>query len=111
MEHTHNNKTRSAALSIAWNIRKTTGASWGDCQRKAWAALRLKAQLRTGACTFSYVKENGETRKATGTLCPDLFTYSSKGDAKPGSPAVIRYFDLDANGFRSFRIDRLTLAA
>lgn len=66
--------------------------------------------MQAGAVTFSYQKEDGSTRHATGTLNAELFQYESKGTGKAGSPAVIKYFDLEAGAFRSFRAERLLAA-
>ena len=104
----NNNNNRAAALSLAWAIRKESNLTWGQCQRQAWAAVKLRNTLAVAAVEFAYLKENGETRKAYGTLCPSLFTYESKGTGSPAKLTVVRYWDLDAAAFRSFRADRLT---
>lgn len=100
---------RSSILSLAWAIRKQSGLSWGECQRKAWATVRLRSAMQAGPVNFSYTKEDGTTRPAVGTLNAELFQYESKGTSKQASPAVIKYFDLEAGGFRSFRAERLLL--
>ena len=102
--------TRAAALSLAWAIRKESGLPWGQCQRQAWAVAKLRNTLAVAIAEFSYTKENGETRKASGTLCPDLFTYESKGTGAAAKPTVVRYWDIDAGAFRSFRAERLKVA-
>jgi hypothetical protein len=108
---THNkNNNRAAALSLAWAIRKETTQSWGAAQRQAWAVIRLRNAMAAAAVQFSFVKENGEVRKANGTLCANLFTYESKGTGAAAKPCVVRYWDLDANGYRSFNAGRLIAA-
>lgn len=108
--NTNNNNNRAAALSLAWAIRKESNLAWGQCQRQAWAVVKLRNTLAVAAVEFSYLKENGETRKAHGTLSATLFTYENKGTGTPAKPTVVRYWDLDAAAFRSFRADRLTVA-
>ncbi len=106
---TQSKLNRSEILASAWAIRKQTGLNWSECQRSAWRAARLRSALHTGAISFKFTKEDGTTRAALGTLCPSLFHYESKGAGK-SNPAVIKYFDLEAGAFRSFRIERLLAA-
>lgn len=108
---TQNTLSRSSILALAWAIRKQSALPWGECQRKAWAAVRLRSALQAGPVTFTYTKEDGSTRPALGTLNPSFYQYENKGTGKQASPAVIRYFDLEAGGFRSFRAERLLPAA
>jgi hypothetical protein len=99
---------RSQILTAAHKVRKANPAlSWGECQKQAWAAYRLKEAMQSSIVEFSFVKSDQSVRTAKGTLNGDLFQYESKGASVPSSPDVIRYFDTEANGWRSFRIERL----
>ena len=77
-------------------------------------AFHLLEQLGKGEVRFEYLKANGELRKARGTLCrgisPELDSYEFKDD-KPDVGqkdfGIIVYFDLDKEGFRSFKAERL----
>lgn len=99
---------RSQILTAAHKVRKANPAlSWGECQKQAWAAYRLKEAMQSGIVEFSFIKSDKPVRTAKGTLNGDLFQYESKGASVLTSPDVIRYFDTEANGWRSFRIERL----
>lgn len=54
--------------------------------------------------TFIYRKSDGTYRKATGTSCLTLIPDASQptGKGKPHDDKVKRYYDLDADGWRSF---------
>ena len=78
----------------------------------AWWFESFRAQLRTGVYRFSYFKEDGSIREARGTL--DFSRIPAEHQPKPlsGAPDVrpenyetFRYYDLDAEGWRSFRLD------
>ena len=78
----------------------------------AWWFESFRAQLRTGVFRFSYFKLDGSIREARGTL--DLSRIPAEHQPKPlsGAPDVrpesyetFRYYDLDAAGWRSFRLD------
>lgn len=97
---------RVEALTLAWQIVKTVRLPFVKAQAQAWATVRLKARMQTGPVTFQYIKDDGTTRFAVGQYVTTDTTISS---SKPTSPLVVRYFDTLANGWRSFRADRLII--
>lgn len=100
--------SRSQVMTAAHAIhRQDASLTWSACQSAAWKAVRLRAALRAGVAEFSYTKENGELRQATGTLNAAHFQYQSKGTDRVENPMVIKYYDLAAGAFRSCRVDRL----
>lgn len=107
------NQMRSEVLTLAWAIKKQNQfLGFGYCQKKAWEITKLKKALRTGVARFTFQKNDGEIREATGTLNADFFTYTSKVSNRAELPCVIKYFDLEKNAFRSFRAERfLSMAA
>ena len=65
----------------------------------------LKEKLRQGIVQFEYTKKDGSIRTAKGTLNLDLikkFGAEPKGTQTEISDAVIRYYDINAEGWRSF---------
>lgn len=93
---TQQNANRSEALTLAWQIVKTARLPFVHAQAKAWATVKLKAKMQVEPVSFCYIKDDGSYRFATGQYATTTT-----------SPLVVRYFDTDANGVRSFRIDRL----
>lgn len=86
-------------------VRKATCGNFSDALRQAWKVMKVKSQMLLGKAEFTYRKVNGEIRKAVGTL--RNINYSPKATAvgKPRAPKpadLICYFDVEANGFRSF---------
>lgn len=89
--------------------------SWSEIMKLAWQFLYLRQMLRRGIVMFSYYKVNDviltrALRQARGTLCNELIP----ADKQPtGSPlytpnyTTMSYYDLDAQGWRSFRLDCL----
>lgn len=71
---------------------------------------RLKAKLHESAVVFKYKKVNGEIREAYGTLNIDIIgeeNYPQRSVGHNVSNEVIRYYDLNSKGWRSFRIENL----
>lgn len=99
---------RSQILSASWKVRKANPTlSWGECQKQAWSAYRLKEAMQSSVVEFSFIKSDNSVRVAKGTLNGDLFQYEAKGASVPTSPDVIRYFDMGVGQWRSFRVERL----
>lgn len=71
----------------------------------------LKEQLKQGIVEFSYTKKDGSTRLAHGTTKTEIlkeYNAEPKGTAdKQLNDSVVRYFDIDAQGWRSFCSDNL----
>lgn len=93
-------------LRLTWQLVKNAKLSFGKALKQAWAAVKLKTQMLTRPVSFFYVKEDGTERFAVGHYAAAT---PATGSSKPTSPLVIRYFDTLANGWRSFRADRLLI--
>ena len=93
-------------MSSAWQLVKSAGLTLSEALKQAWKAVKLKWKLLYGIVEFSFAKKDGSIRKAIGTLDLALFDYEAKGSQKENYKSVA-YYDLDANGFRSFSIGSL----
>jgi hypothetical protein len=67
----------------------------------------IKNRLATGDVHFTYRKKDGTEREAYGTRNTDIITIndampSGNGSEKTG---VITYYDLNAKGWRSFKVE------
>jgi len=100
--------SRTEVLQMAWAIRRANiTMTWSACQVQAWKAIRLRNALKLGVTAFQFVKTDGTVRDAKGTVNADLFTYQYKGGNSSDSPLVVRFFDIEANGWRSCCADRI----
>ncbi len=64
----------------------------------------LVKKLTEGSVSFKFRKVDGTVREATGTLNNDLIPEGQRTTAIPAEDAAtVAYFDLGANGWRSFR--------
>lgn len=93
---TQQNARRSEALTLTWQIVRKARLPFVNAQAKAWATIKLKAKMQVEPVSFCYIKDDGSYRFATGQYATTTT-----------SPLVVCYFDTDAKGVRSFRIDRL----
>ena len=93
-------KTQLVTLA---NKLRATGLTLSEAFKRAWAIIKLKAGMSARPTSFFYKKEDGTIREAIGY-------YGDAPQATASAPApaglVIKYFDMVANGWRSFRADR-----
>jgi hypothetical protein len=75
----------------------------------------ILSALYMGSCAFSYTKQDGDLRIATGTLNMNLIPAEKKPKTdtktetvnKDKKSDVVRYFDFGSNGWRSFLAENL----
>ena len=73
----------------------------------------IKNLLHSGICKLTYTKIDGTTRRATGTLHLGLIPQESLPKIKDHQPEysedIIRYYDIDSQGWRSFIVLNLEI--
>ena len=68
----------------------------------------LRDLLDKGSVRFQYIKKDGSNRVALGTRNTDLIPKEYRiDDVEDISEKTITYFDLEAGGYRSVRIDTM----
>lgn len=98
---------RSKIFSEAWSMfRENIFSTFSEALKASWKRAKLLKKLRSGITYFSYTKSDGKIRTAIGTLREGNFFYTYKGQGTTNIQ-VIKYYDLEARGFRSCRVDRL----
>ena len=85
----------------AWVIARTTGKAFAVALAKSWQLYRLAKQMRAGVVRFAYEKTDGTLRRAVGTLKDTAELI--KGAGRPDDGQTVKYYDVEAGGFRSFR--------
>lgn len=72
-------------------------------------AKELKQELRKREVKFSYWKKDGSVREARGTLNSEVYGKDNEptGSGRPVTENQVRYYDLDAQGWRSFLVENL----
>ena len=114
------NQRRELTCWLANFLVNKRGFDRSKAFKCAHAIYRLTNELAKGLLEFSYMKDDGTLRHARGTLCDgvsDRFdewkrkqaekTKDKEAESKNKPREIITYWDLDKEGFRSFRADRL----
>lgn len=92
---------------MAHELANATGKAFSVCLAKAWALYRLTRQMHNGIVLFAYEKADGTLRKAKGTL-KDVQNFVKGTGAE--NYKTVRYYDVEANGFRSFKVENFITA-
>lgn len=83
---------------------KAQFATFGEALKQAWKIIKLQARMMVGNASFKFRKVDGSIREAIGTL---TVKYESKGNGKHVPVDSMMYYDIEANGFRSFKVFNL----
>lgn len=67
----------------------------------------IKEQMQRSVVEVTFTKANGSDRTMQCTLCPDLIPETKQASNHTGVDTMV-VFDLEAEGWRSFRFDRVT---
>lgn len=98
----------SMIMRRAWVIARTTGKAFAVCLSKSWALYRLVKLMRAGVVRFAYEKADGTLRRACGTLKDAGLLV--KGTGREDNGRTVKYYDVEAQGFRSFRAENFITA-
>lgn len=98
---------RHKVFRMAYELMTATGKAFAVCLSRAWALYRLTRQMHKGIVTFAYEKSDGSLRKAKGTLKDVQSLIKGTGSE---NYKTVKYFDIEANGFRSFKVENFITA-
>lgn len=98
----------STIMRRAWQIARATGKAFAVARLKSWQLYRLTKQMRAGIVRFAYEKADGTLRKAIGTL-KEVATLV-KGTGRPDDGRTVKYYDVEADGWRSFKVENFITA-
>lgn len=101
---TKKQNVKSKVFSTAWEMVKATNKKFAVCLSMAWNLYRLRKRMFSEVVKFAFEKTDGTLRKAKGTL--QNVSSLIKGTGKENL-STFSYFDVDANAFRSFRVENL----
>ena len=77
----------------AWRLFRSTGKAFAVCLSRAWALYRLTKRMRAGVVRFAYEKADvASTVKRT---------------ERPDDGQTVKYYDIEAHGWRSFKVENL----
>ena len=93
---------KTKLFKMAWAIVANFN-SFAEALKAAWKAIKLSSKMKSSVVSFSFKKIDGSIRKAIGTLKDVPATL---GVREPNH-SVLTYFDVEANAWRSAKIENL----
>lgn len=90
-------------FNIAWAIRKQFN-TFAEALTHAWKVIKLQFELCIGVVKFKYKKIDGSIREAVGTRDN---VPATKGSDRSPNYGILTYFDIEADGWRSAKIENL----
>lgn len=98
----------SKIMRRAWQIARATGKAFAVALSRSWALYRLTKRMQAGVVRFAYEKTDGTLRRAAGTL--QEVAALVKGTGRPDDGQTVRYYDVEAAGWRSFKVENFVTA-
>ena len=91
-------------LDDAQRINQITGRPMADCEQQAQQIAECIIAMKSRIVEFYFVKKDGTTRQAFGTLQDDVILplINSESNRTP-NPDLVTYYDTVKQQFRSFR--------
>ena len=98
---------RTRVFNWAHELVRATGKAFAVCLAKAWSLYRLRQRMAKETVKIAFEKADGSLRIAYATLkgTSNLI----KGTGTPNFKTV-NYFDTEAEGFRSFKVENFIAA-
>lgn len=85
-------------------IMQNNGMSRHDALIVAHQIATLVRRMHQGEVRFSYTKQDGEVRHATGTLAGYEHTFHRSYQPRPENTFIV-YYDTEAHGWRTFHAE------
>jgi hypothetical protein len=103
-------------MELAWQMQDEHCMTRSGALQQAYLVRDLQEGMGRGIVEFAYMKQDGTERVARGTLCRGVseafdryeykHLYDDLKEAGVGGTNYV-YWDLDRQGFRAFRAERL----
>lgn len=94
-------------MVIANQFVSEQGVTRSEAVKMSHKAVKLKDMMRSSKVKFRFYKKDGSIREAEGTLSPDLIDYDFKDSDKKERHDIVKYWDTEKSGFRSFNVGNL----
>lgn len=94
-------QTLSQVMKLMHQFINVNGFSQSEALKKAWQNVKLVKAMKKGIIHFWFVKVDGSTREAYGTLSESIVP--TTGSERKANRTVQVYFDTEKQSWRSFK--------
>ena len=96
-------KTMREIMQMAWMFVKRNGYSMSEALKVAWANFRLKMAMKSRIVRFYFLKVDGSTREAFGTLAQGMIPAIVGTDTRKPNDTIQPYYDSEKQAWRCFK--------
>lgn len=94
----------NAVKNDALRIHEVTGRPMAECEEQAQQIADCVREMCSRVVEFFYLKKDGTTRQAFGTLQQEVVIAHVTADSmREPKPDLVTYFDTEAQAWRSFK--------
>ena len=94
----------NAVEKDAKRIHEVTGRPMAECEEQAKQIAECVREMCDRVVEFYYLKKDGTTRQAFGTLQQEVVIAHVTADSmREPKPDIVTYFDTEAQAWRSFK--------
>lgn len=96
-------KFLSDLMKLAWQFVKRNGYTMAEAMKVAWLNMKLKAAMATRIVKFYFIKVDGSTREAWGTLAQGMIPAIAGTDTRKPNDTVQTYYDTEKQAWRCYK--------
>lgn len=96
-------KTMKEIMQMAWQFVKRNGYSMSEALKVAWANFKLKMAMKRRIVRFYFLKVDGSTREAFGTLAEGMIPAIAGTDTRKPNDTIQTYYDTEKAAWRCFK--------
>ena len=100
MSTTKKNELRDI-MRLAHQFVRKNGFTMSEALKTAWMNFKLKAAMMKSIVKFYFLKVDGSTREAYGSLKSDIVPET--GDGRKPNPTIQVYYDCEKEAWRCFK--------
>ena len=89
-------------MRLAWSFVKKNGFSMAEAMKCAWCNYKVRTAMATRIVKFYFLKVDGTTREAYGTLKADIIPQTGDGNRKKND-TIQTYYDTEKAAWRCFK--------
>lgn len=96
-------KFLSDLMKLAWQFVRRNGYTMAEAMKVAWLNMKLKAAMTTRIVKFYFIKVDGSTREAWGTLAQGMIPAIAGTDTRKPNDTIQTYYDTEKQAWRCYK--------
>ena len=90
-------------MKLAWQFVRRNGYTMAEAMKVAWLNMKLKAAMAKRIVKFYFIKVDGSTREAWGTLAQGMIPTIAGTDTRKPNDTIQTYYDSEKQAWRCFK--------